>query len=50
MHYWRNWTLGHYTIRNGAKTFGMQFWFNTQRWAVQLDFWIWEIHLMKERA
>lgn len=50
MHMGKRWTLAHARADgNGTKQFGTALWGNGRRLGWQINFWAWEVQIMRER-
>lgn len=43
-----DWAFHCFRVGNGSKQFGGAFWFNSQRVGLQLNFWVWELQIMRD--
>lgn len=48
-HWGKKWTLTCFKAGgNGTKQFGGAFWGNSARLGLQLNFWVWELQIMRD--
>ena len=48
MRFGKKWSYGLYTNKNGLKSFGTKLWFNEQRVGLEVDFYVWQVFLMRD--
>lgn len=46
----KRWTLHKYKRGNGSKQFGAAIWWNGNRAALEVNFYLWDFHIMRERS
>ena len=50
LHAGKRWSWGSHRSGTGTKQFGVTLWGHSARLGLQLNFWSWEIQLMRERS